>query len=114
MTGILEDDEALLTIPTTTERVGDVGQTVLVERAGHERRDGEGERRTHRGRQHLGGQREDTTTDEPDQQPDDGEPRRRSRDVDLTVTMQRHPSQERSRDAGAAHRAVPARHCNSS
>ena len=75
MQRIAEDPQPLLTRPTAAERVGGVGEAVLVERAGdqHARddRDGGGDRH----RDELGEPGRDAADGEADQAADEREPR---------------------------------------
>ncbi len=85
MTRILQDLQAPLDRPAAAERVGNIGQTVLVERAGDQQSDDDGNCRGHQWRNHVpqpGGSATDGGTD---QRPDQREPRHAGGDIRLSA-----------------------------
>ena len=105
---ILQDLEPALTGGPAAERVGDVGQPVLVEGAGDQQPDGHRNRRRHRSRHELGQTGRDPADERADQRADDGKPRQHAVVGDCGAGANRNARQELDSAEEPAH-SVPAR-----
>ena len=91
---VLEDLEAPLPGRVGADRVGDVGQAVLVQRAGDDDRRGDGEQRGRERRERLVGERPGARRDRADERADQREEERGAVQVRLRVRADREAGEE--------------------